>query len=255
MAKALLIKKTDPVHDETLAKIMSEGGVVGAIWGHHLYFMACNAFDAKAVRRMNKIKNRSQNQVFASPGAIEEAEEFADLQKCRALTFAAGQMKMQPLSYLEFLLKKVPLGVELFANKKTPSSVTFATKDGKTIWIAGHVGDKSYSNFLAAVRALRRSGKKIMFAGTSLNLKGENTLTVKELDQAVADFGGKVDALSVYPDSHRLKKLRYSTSCSVVSFTGKRPRLLRIGCSTVSTLKKYIPGLEVPEKLATTRKK
>src|SRR3989344_6860824 len=175
--KAKLLNISDPNHAKTMAEIMFSGGIVGAIWGHHLYFLACNACDAKAVSRMNKLKGRPKDQVFASPGAVEEAEEFGDLEKSRALVSTAKKMHLSPKKYLEFLYKKFPLAVELFAKKSAPNSVVFATSSGKTIWIAGHMADKSYSKFLEYVRNLRKSGKKIVFAGTSLNLKGDNTLT------------------------------------------------------------------------------
>lgn len=245
MMKAKLVDKTHSNHDETLAQIMLKGGIVGSIWAHHLYFLACNAWDLKAVFRMNKIKGRPKTQVLVSPGAVEEAEEFADIKKSKGLLYAALKMKMKPLRYLEFLFKKFPLGVELFAKSSAPSSVTFATKDGRTIWIAGHMGDKNYSKFLEAVRVLRKSGKKIVFAGTSLNLRGGNTLTVKQFDKVVQNFGGRLDAISTHPLKDRLKRVRYATSCSVVSFTAKRPKILRVGCTSTAILKKYIPGLKI----------
>ena len=252
--KARLIEIIHPKHAETMAEIMLKGGIVGSIWGHHLYFLACNACDSKAVSRMNKIKGRPKDQIFVSPGAVEEAEEFADLEKSLGLRFVTKKMGMKPLKYLEFLFKKFPLGVELFANIQAPSSVIFETAQGKTIWIAAHMGDKAYSKFLETVRNLRVSGEKIIFAGTSLNLAGENTLTVKELDKVITDFGGKVDAISIHPNGTSLKKLRFSTSCSVVSFINKRPKLLRVGCTKVSTLQKYIPGLQIPSSLIYTRR-
>lgn len=245
MSKAILFKITQPKHHQALADILSKGGIVGAIWGHHLYFLACNACDVDAVKRMNRLKGRAEDQVFACPGAIEEAEEFADIKRSQGLIIAARKMKMKPLKYLEFLYRKFPLGVELYASEKAPSSVTFATDFGKTIWIAGHMADKNYSKLLETVRNLRRSGKNIVFAGTSLNLKGDDTLTVKEFDEVISHFGDKIEALSVHPKGKSLKKLRYSTSCSVVSLINKRPKLLRLGCTKISTLKKYIPDLQV----------
>ena len=252
--KAKLIEITHPNHSETLAEVIIQGGVVGALWGHHLYFLACNAMDRKAVERMNEIKGRSRTQVFASPGSHEEAEEFADIVKNKALLVSAKKMSMKPLEYLEFLFKKFPLAVELFANSNAPPSVTFSTPRGKTIWIAGHLGDKIYSHFLKTVRNLRRNGKKVVFAGTSLNLKGANTLTVKDFDQVLVDFGDKINALSVYPNAANLSKLKFSTSSSGISFTGLKPRVLRIGATSVLTLKKYIPDLQVPHNISSTRK-
>lgn len=252
--RAKLIDITHPKHAQNLAEIMLAGGVVGAIWGHHLYFLACNACDNLAVARMNKIKGRPKEQVFVSPGAVEEAEEFGDLEKSKGLLIAAKQTSMNPPYYLKFLFKKFPLGVELFANGKAPDSVTFATDKGKTIWIAAHMGDKVYSKFLEEVRKLRRSGKKIIFAGTSLNLRGDNTLTVKDFDKVIEDFGEKVDGLAFHPRGGKLKKLRFSTSCSVVSFIYDSPKLLRVGCTGVKSLQKYIPGLEIPGNLSYTRK-
>lgn len=254
MAKLNLIDITHPKHSERLAEILLNGGVVGAIWGHHLYFLACNACDSRAVARMNSIKGRPKGQVFASPGAVEEAEEFSDFKKNQALLWASKQMKMTPRGYLTYLYRKFPLAVELYANNKAPSAVTFATDSGKTIWIAGHMGDRVYSKFLEVVRSLRKSGHRVVFAGTSLNLPGENTLTVKQLDQVIANFEDKIDAISVHPNADKLKKLRYATSCSAVSFIGSKPRLLRVGCTSLSTLKKYIPGLIIPEEIRSTRR-
>lgn len=238
-----------------MAEILLQGGIVGAIWGHHLYFLCCNGFNKKAVARMNQIKGRPETQVFASPGAVEEAEEFVDFKKSQALIYASQKMNMTPRAYLEFLYQKFPLAIELYANSKVPPSVTFATKTGKTIWIAGHMRDKTYSKLLSAVRNLRQQGKKVIFAGTSLNLKGDNTLTVRDFDKVVMDFAEKIDAISIHPNYKNLKKLRYSTSSSVVSFIGKRPILKRLGCSSVVTLKKYIPGLKIGEDLTSTRKR
>lgn len=245
MTKALLFCIDDPSHHKSLAQIMLSGGVVGSIWGHHLYFLACNAFDPRAVARMNGIKGRRSDQILVSPGAVEEAEEFADIKKSKGLINASKKVGLLPLEYLEFLFKKFPLGVELYANGSAPSSVTFTTPNGKTIWIAAHMGDKNYSRFLETVRNLRKTGKKIIFAGTSLNLKGENTLTVKEFDKVLADFGDKLDAIAFHPKGKELKKLKFSTSSSVVSFIGKRPKLLRLGCIKIKTLQKYIPDLIV----------
>lgn len=252
--RAKLIDIQHPEHGKTLAEIMLGGGIIGALWGYHLYFLACNACSKKTTARMNEIKGRPKDQVFASPGAVEEAEEFADLGRSPALLWAARQMEMEPKDYIKFLYHKFPLTIELFANGKAPDSVTFATEDGKTIWIAGHMRDKTYSQFLEAVRNLRRQGKKVIFAGTSLNIRGDNTLTVREFDKVVAYFADKVDALSVFKGWQDLKKLRYSTSSSVVSFIGKRPKLKRLGCSAVTTLKKYIPDLEIGEDLTSTRR-
>ena len=252
--QAKLIETTHPRHSETLAEILLQGGIIGAIWGYHLYFLACNAFNKKTVEKMNLIKGRDKDQVFASPGAAEEAEEFADFKKSKALNYAARRMGMSPYDYLEFLYHKFPLAVELYANKSAPSSVTFVTENGKTIWIAGHMKDKAYSKLLESVRNLRRQGKKVIFAGTSLNLAGDNTLTVREFDRVVADFTDKIDAIVVHPNYKNLKKLRYSTSCSVVSFINKKPILKRIGCSSIFTLKKYIPDLEISSQVASTRK-
>lgn len=251
---AKLINISDPKHHETLAAILAKGGIVGTIWGHHLYFLACNACDVKAVKRLNQLKSRPDDKVFASPGAVEEAEEFADISKSLGLLYAAKKMKMKPLEYLEFLYRKFPLGVELFANKLAPSTITFATPNGRTIWIAGHMGDKYYSGLLSTVRNLRHQGKKIVFAGTSLNLNGENTLTVKDFDNVMEDFSQKIDAISVYSKIKPLKRLRFNTSCSVISFIGSKPRLLRVGCTQISTLKKYIPDLQVDASTPSTRR-
>ena len=251
---AKLVNLSDPNHHKTLAQIMVSGGIVGTIWGHHLYFLACNACDIKAVKRLNLLKGRPVEKVFVSPGAIEEVEEFADITRSKGLSFAAKKMKMKPLKYLEFLFRKFPLGVELFAKPSAPSAVTFATKDGKTIWIAGHMGDKYYSGLLQTVRDLRAKGEKIVFAGTSLNLRGENTLTVKDFDNVVADFGQKIDAISVHPKATNIKRLRFNTSCSVVSFIHSKPQLLRVGCTQISTLKKYIPNLQVDIAASSTRR-
>ena len=252
--KARIIKTSDPKYSETLADIMLKGGIVGAIWGHHLYFLACNACDLKAVKRMNEVKSRSVSQVFASPGSVEEAEEFADLKKSKGLVNCANILGLGPKEYLEFLFKKFPLAVELFAKVNAPASVVFATKDGKTIWIAGHSADKNYTKLLEHVRNLRKSGKNIVFAGTSLNLKGDNTLTVKQLDKVIKDFGDKIDAIVEHSKSASIKKLRYSTSSSAVSFINTRPKLLRLGCTKITTLKKYIPNLQIPAKLQYTRR-
>lgn len=254
MSRARLIEITHPQHHQTLAQILLEDGIVGTIWGYHLYFLTCNAFSKQAVARMNQLKNRPPSQVLASPGAVEEAEEFADIKGSKGLEYAASKMGRTPLKYLEFLYHKFPLGVELRAKKSAPQAVTLATKEGKNIWIAGHLADKSYSQLLAAVRGLRRQGKKIAFAGTSLNLMGGNTLTVKQFDQVVAHFGDKIDAISIHPQAKNLKKVRYATSCSAVSFIGKKPRVLRVGATSIATLKKYIPGLEVPDHLPSTKK-
>lgn len=252
--RAKLIEITHQGYNETMAEILLQGGIVGAIWGYHLYFLACNGFNGKAVQEMNQIKGRAKNQVFASPGAVEEAEEFADFKKSKALLWAARQTKMSPRDYLKFLYQKFPLAIELYANSKVPPSVTFATENGKTIWIAGHMGDKAYSKLLGAVRNLRKQGKKVIFAGTSLNLKGDNTLTVKDFDKVVMDFAEKIDVIAVHPNYKNFKKMRYSTSSSVVSFIGKRPKLLRMGCSKLSTLRKYIPDLEISSQVTSTRK-
>lgn len=243
MVKAQLVSLSDPKHHQKLSQIISEGGVVGAIWGYHLYFLTCNAYNLEAVKRMNQLKGRAYDQVVVAPGAIEEVAEFADIKKSQGLKFAAQKIGMKPLAYLESLFKKFPLGIELYANAQAPSAVTFQTKNGKTIWIAGHMADSNYSKFLATVRNLRRAGKNIVFAGTSLNLKGEDTLTVKQADKVVKYFSDKIDAISLHPSSHKLKKTKYSTSCSVVSFIKERPQVLRIGCSPISTLQKYIPEL------------
>lgn len=254
MSKARLIDITHPHHHQLMVQILLDGGIVGTLWGHHLYILTCNALSQQAVARMNLLKNRSPNQVLVSPGAVEEAEELADIRGSPGLLIAASQMGMTPLKYLELLFSKFPLGVELKANKSTPTAVTNASKEGRTIWIAGHLADKSYSQLLQAVRNLRRQGKKIVFAGTSLNLVGENTLTVKQLDQVVAYFGDKIDAISVHPKAKYLKKVRYGTSCSAVSFVSNRPKVLRIGATSVTSLRKYIPDLEVPSDVPFTRK-
>lgn len=243
MDKAQLIPTSHPKYHQTLAQILLKGGIVGALWGHHLYFLACNACDTKAVKRMNLVKGRAEDQVFVAPGAIEEAEEFADIKKSRGLSNASKKIGMEPLKYLEFLFKKFPLGVELYAKNSAPSSVTFATKNGKTIWIAGHMADRSYSLLLQTVRSLRRAGKNIVFAGTSLNLKGQDTLTVRQMDKVLKYFSDKIDAISLHPNSDKLKKVKYSTSCSVVSFIKEHPQVLRVGCTPISTLQKYIPEL------------
>lgn len=243
MAKAQLISISHPKHHQTLTRIMLRGGIVGTLWGHHLYFLACNACDIKAVKRMNIIKDRSPDQVFVSPGAVEEVQEFADIKRSRGLINASKKKGMKPLEYIEFLFKKFPLGVELYANDKVPDSVAFVTKNGKTIWIAGHMADKNYSKLLEAVRNLRRAGKNMVFAGTSLNLKGYNTLTVRQFDKVIKDFSDKVDVISVHPNADSLKRVRYATSCSVISFIDKRPQILRVGCTPLNTLKKYIPEL------------
>lgn len=254
MNKARLINITDPNHHNILAEILLEGGVIGTIWGYHLYFLACNACDEKAVGRMNLIKGRSEGQVCVSPGSVEEVEEFADLQKNSALLYAAKKMNMQPLEYIKFLYNKFPIAFEFYAKENTPSTLTFMKPEGKTIWIAGHIGDKIYSSLLSVVRNLRRNGKAIVFAGTSMNIKGDNTLTVKQLDKIIEDFGDKLDAISVYPKASKLRALKYSTSSSVVSFTSRDPKLLRVGNTSVNTIRKYIPGLQIPIQVNKTRK-
>lgn len=252
--KASLLNLNDPNHHQTLAQILADGGVVGSIWGHHLYFLACNACDTKAVTRMNLLKGRPKDQTFVSPGAVEDAQELADFKKCPSLLEAAQKMGLTPKAYLKFLFKKFPLGVELMAKPSVPSSLTFSTDKGKTIWIAAHMRDKSYSKLLSTVRDLRKNGKKVIFAGTSLNLKGLNTLTVNQLDQVIKDFGQSLDAISVHPQEKKLKRLSFNTSCSVVSFIHQKPTLLRVGCTNIKTLKRYIPELEVSKNLASTRK-
>ncbi|EKD91177.1 MAG: hypothetical protein ACD_30C00040G0022 [uncultured bacterium] len=254
MSKAALINLSDPNHHKTLAEILTNGGVVGSIWGHHLYFLACNACDPKAVAKMNSLKNRPATQTFVSPGAVEDAQELADLEKCPALLNSSQKMGMTPIKYLEFLFKKFPLGVELIAKDNVPNSLTFATDVGKTIWIAAHMGDKNYTKLLKEIRNLRKIGKKVIFAGTSLNLKGANTLTVNQLDQVLNDFGHSLDAISVHPKEKKLKRLSFNTSCSVISFISSNPKLLRLGCTNIKTLSKYIPDLEIPSDILNTRK-
>lgn len=255
MIKAKLISQTDPDHPKTLAKILADGGIVGSIWGFHLYFLSCNAFNKKSVARLNQIKGRQKGQVLASPGAEDEAEEFSDLTKNKALLRSAKEMKFTPKAYLRFLFNKFPLAVELFANKNAPPSVTFTTKLGKTIWVVGHNSDQNYRRFLDEVRSIRRDeGKKVSFAGASLNLTGDNTLTIRDFEMVLKEFGDLVDVLLVHPDSRKIKKLKYGTSCSVVSFIDMQPMLTRLGSTSFQTLKKYIPGLQVSEHLTKTRK-
>lgn len=254
MGKARLINITHPQHHQRMAQILLDGGIIGTLWGYHLYFLTCNAQNQQAVARMNLLKDRSPNQVLVSPGAVEEAEEFADIEGSPGLLTAASQMGLTPLKYLTLLFSKFPLGVEFKAKKSAPASVTSASGQGRTIWIAGHLADKPYNRLLKAVRELRRQGKKIVFAGTSLNLVGANTLTVKQFDQVVANFGDKIDAISVNPRAKDLKKVRYGTSCSAVSFVSIRPTVLRIGATSVTTLEKYIPNLKVPKCVPFTKK-
>ncbi len=254
MSQAKLLNLADSDHHTQMAQAMLKGGVVGAIWGHHLYFMACNAFDKSAVEKMNSIKNRPRDQIFASPGAVDEAEEFANLNKCPALKKTAKKMGLEPAQYLEYLFKKFPLAVELYAKKGIPSTVTFTTDKGRTIWIAAHMRDRNYQGLLSQVRDLRRKGNKIMFAGTSLNLKGENTLTVKDETKVLKHFRNKLSAISLHPYGKKLKRLNFTTSSSVVSFIHSKPRLLRLGNTSFRILKKYIPDLEVSSNLTRTRK-
>jgi tRNA A37 threonylcarbamoyladenosine synthetase subunit TsaC/SUA5/YrdC len=254
MPKAKLINLSDPEHYNIMAQILLDGGVVGAIWAHHLYFLAGNAFDKEAVKKINQIKGRPVDQVLASPGSVEEAEELADFKKCEGLLYAAKKMKMTPKQYLEFLFRKYPLAVELYSKDDAPTSITLATEKGRTIWIAAHMTDKSYANLLGSVRKLRRGGNSIFFAATSLNLTGENTLTVKDFDTVLAQFGQKLNAISIFPNSDKLKKLKYATSSSAVSFIYKRPKLIRIGATSITSLKKYIPDLETDSNVPTTRK-
>lgn len=254
MSQARQISIQDPDHGEALAGILAKGGIVGSIWAHHLYFLSCNAFDKKAVARMNKIKGRPENQVLVSPGAIEEIEEFVDLKRCKGLSNAAKKMGKSPTEYLNFLFQRFPLGVELYANDKAPSSITYATSSGKTIWIAAYARDRYYTKFLSAVREIRKKGTKVLFAGTSLNLKGQNTLTVKDTDRVVKDFSNLIDAISTHPKSSKLKKLKFSTSCSSVSFINNEPKLLRVGATSINILMKYIPNLEIHSHVAKTRK-
>jgi len=254
MPKAKLVNLEDSNHNALIADILLDGGVVGSIWGHHLYFLAGNALDPKAIKKMNLIKGRPEGQVLASPGNANEAEEFGDLEKSKGLIFEAKKLGLSPVDYLSLLFKKFPLAVELYAKKNTPSTVTLNTEYGKTIWIAGHLSDKRYANLIDLVSSLRKDGKKIVFAGTSLNLTGQNTLTVRELDDVIKHFSDKVDAISVHPLSKALKKVRYGTSSSVVSFIHPKPRLIRVGTTSVKTLKKYIPDLEIPAEVKTTRK-
>lgn len=255
MVKAKFLDINHPSHHKDLAQIILKGGVVGSLWGHHLYFLTCNAYDKQAVSRLNKIKGRPANQVLVSPGSIEEIEEFADIKRSEALINTSKLFKMTPIDYLKFLLKKFPLGIEFIAKVHTPGSISKSDEKGvKTIWLAGYLKDKYYCNLLDEVRSLRNKGHKIAFAGSSLNLKGENTLTIKDLDQVILEFGELVEALSVHPNSKKLKRLRFTTSCSAVSFIDEKPRLLRVGCTKISTLRKYIPNLVVPLNLASTRK-
>lgn len=254
MAKAKILDITHPDHHKTLADIVLNGGVVGTIWGYHLYFLACNAYDNKAVARMNLIKGRPKTQVLVSPGGAEDAKEFANLKKSKALVLSAKSQGMEPVEYLNFLFKKFPLGVELFAQKNAPSSITKKTGKGKTIWFAGHEGDKTYSKLLEIARSERANGQQIIFAGSSLNLKGDNTMTVNQMDEVIKIFSDKIDLLSILPKAKTLKKVKYSTSCSAVSFIGDRPKLLRLGCTSIKTLKKYIPDLQIESGLTYTKK-
>lgn len=254
MSKAKLINITDPKHHEKMAVIMLKGGVVGSLWGHHLYFLACNAHNKNAVKRLNEIKGRPENQVLASPGGIAEAEEYSDLESNTGLIYAAKYFNKTPKEYLRYLYNQFPLAVELYANQKAPTTVTHQLEKGKTIWIVGHTADPFYMGFLESVRNFRKIGHNITFAGTSMNLSGENTLTVKEYDLLLKQFGNSVDAISVHPETGMLTETKYGTSSSAVSFIHEKPLLLRLGATPIEELKKFIPDLQIPESYQTTIK-
>lgn len=254
MSKAKIINITDLNHHEKMALIMLQGGVIGSLWGHHLYFLACNAHNQKAVKRLNQIKNRPENQVLASPGGVEEALEYSDLEKNSGLVYAAGKMDKTPAEYLKYLYSQFPLAIELWANDNAPSTVSHNLEQGKTIWIVGHNADPYYDSFLKTIREFRKIGYNLTFAGTSMNKSGENTLTVLDYDLLIEQFADLVDAISIHPKNGKITEIKYGTSSSAVSFIDKTPKLLRLGATPIEELQKFIPDLQIPENFATTVK-
>lgn len=254
MTKARLFNQNHPKHHLYLSQILLKGGLIGAVWGHHLYFLACNAYDNKAVSRLNRIKNRPETQVLASPGSSDEAEEFSDLNQNKALVKIATTLNLTPKQYIKFLFNKFPLAIELLSNNKAPDSITQKHPQGKTIWIIGYEKDKFYNKFLESVRIKRKNGIKVVFAGSSLNITGNNTMTIKQTEEVIRVFGPHLDAISIHPRYKEIRKIQFSSSSSAVSFINDRPKLLRLGTTPIKTLQKYIPNLEIPRNFAKTRK-
>ena len=245
--KTKFISTSDPEYGKKLAKIILDGGIVGAIWGHHLYILACNGLDINAVTKLNKLKERSSNQVCAIAGAIEEIEEFVDLKETKGLMSTAKKVKVAPLEYIELLFRKFPLLIEFAHNERAPKSAVAINERGNSVWIGGHLGDKFYTNLITEARNLRSEGEPIVIVGSSLNLHGDSTLTVRDLEKTIKDFGNKIDALAVHHRADQLKRLSFSLSSSVISFLTVTPTLLRIGSTRFDTLRKYIPDLKLAE--------
>lgn len=242
MGREFLVDLSDPDHDKNISGVLLAGGIAGLLWAHSsLYFLVCNALDQEAVQKLNRIKGRPVDQTFASPGSVVEAEEFADLNATLGLQLAAREMREPVSGYVEDLYRRFPLIIEFRAKKSAPKSVT----KRETIWIAGHEADEGYAKFLSHVRSLRvREGKSIVLAGTSCNFSGDKTLTVHETEKVIANFRGRIDILSFVPREARPLELPYSASASVISFINQRPKVLREGAVSVSTLEKYIPRLQ-----------
>lgn len=250
---ARIIDITHPDHSNILTDVLASGGVVASLWGHHLYYLACNAFDGSAVQKLNAIKGRPADQILAMPGLSEEALEFTDARTNQVLKHTAKKAGMSPEQYIHFLYASFPIAMEFRANEKAPTSTTFVAGTQKTIWIIGHARDRRYAHLIETVRSLRNNGKSIVLAGTSLNLTGGKTLTVKNEKVAIDTFGDKVDILSVHPNARSLKKLRFTASSTVISFTHDRPLVLRLGVTPLKTLAKYIPGIKLSPDHKSTR--
>lgn len=252
--KTEYIRISDTNYAKEVVNILLKGGIAGVTWGHHLYILACNAYDLKAVAKMNKLKERPPTQVCAIAGEIKEIEEFVDIKKSKGLLFASRKFNMTPLEYTELLFKKFPLLIEFARNRHAPKSATFMNERGDSVWLGGHISDQFYSKLIVEARNLRKNGKQIVIVGSSLNLRGENTLTVKELDKVKKYFDQKIDVIAIHHKAEKLKKLKFTTSSSVVSFLAEYPTLLRLGSVRAETLKKYIPGLVLSKDMTNTRK-
>lgn len=233
----------DAQHAKKAAEAVLNHGVIGSVWAHHLYYLACNAWSREAVNRLNQLKGRPLNQVLASPGNMEDILELADLQGTRGLKQSADIFGRDPESFLNLLTLKYPIMLILKAKNNLPPSIVSDNPAGKVIWIASYQGDRVYRNFLTEVRQLRKKGEKIILAGSSLNKNQEKTLTVKEYQQVEDNFGDELDFLSVHPGHSEIKKLRFSASATVIDFTSVSPTLKRVGSVSWDKLKKYIPNL------------
>lgn len=226
-----------------VADIVEKGGIVVFPWGkleRKSLAIMCDSDNKEACRRINRIKNRTANQVLAINGYPELIPDVAKIENSEPLKAAAKRLGVDLIEILSSVMKIGTVSFIFEAREGLPEVVTIKSGNKKTVMIAGEIDDsKDYDFYTELIKHLHK--RKIITAGSSANRKTSGTFHLFQQEQAYKDLASDID-LFVYHSPLPKKPLHAlnleSCTCFNMMVQEDVPEVVRFGSVHPSRFKK-----------------